>query len=340
MPRQLVVSKIAKSFEEGIASLQVVDAPREPLQPDEVRVSNRAVGLNFFDLLQLVGKYQNKPELPFSPCCEGAGVVTEIGEGVNNVKVGDRVFYYAWTTGAARDEYVLPSLAVHLLPEDMTFGQGAGFWVGYLTAYHGLVHRGDLKKGEVLLVTGAAGGMGVAAVQLGKALGATVIAAAGDDAKLAQLKGFGADHLVNYRSQNLRDEVLGLTDGNGVDVVYEVVGGSIFKDCVRCMNTQGGGRLLVIGFASGEIPKLPINLALIKGFSLVGVRSGAQMMMDPDMATDMIQKLYDMAVQGKLRPAVFAEQYPLDQAGKAFDLLKDRKVVGKAVITWEPTARL
>merc|ERR1719203_2685427 len=214
--------------------------------------------------------------------------------------------------GCAAEEVVLRAdlFPIFHLPEKVTFSQGAGFSVGYTTGFHALVHRGHLKPGEWLLVTGAGGGMGLMAVELGKALGARVIAAASSDEKLEICKKLGADHVVNYSRQKLKDEVGKITEGKFCDVIYDPVGGDIFDQCVRCVATGGYARLLVVGFASGTIPKFPINMALIKGFDLVGVRSGAQLGLEPDLAASMMVELQKLVEAGKLSPYICAE-YPI-----------------------------
>jgi len=279
----------------------------------------------------MVGKYQHKPPLPFALGTEYAGVVHEIGnKAKTTLKVGDKVM--GWQAQGAMSQYVAVNPeAVMALPRTYSFADGACFGVGYMTAYHGLIQRGNLKKGETLLVTGAAGGMGVAAIQLGVAQGATVIAAASSDEKLEICRKLGAHHTVNYskyKGQEFKAKIEEITNGNFVDVVYEIVGGSVFDDCVKCM--AGMGRLLVIGFAGGEIPKFPVNLALVKGFSVVGVRSGAQFLLTPHLRKKCIEDLLPMTEKG-LKPHIDCT-VPMDRAREAFTLVSERKVIGKAVI--------
>eukprot|EP00698_Gefionella_okellyi_P007053 TRINITY_DN1719_c0_g1_i1.p3 TRINITY_DN1719_c0_g1~~TRINITY_DN1719_c0_g1_i1.p3 ORF type:complete len:342 (-),score=66.26 TRINITY_DN1719_c0_g1_i1:2147-3172(-) len=333
--RAIVCKSLCKEIEDGIAALEVVHRPREELAADGVRISVKAVALNFFDLLQLVGKYQVKPPLPFVPCTEGAGIVSEVGADTRGqFKIGDRVAFKVWSGGAASEEVVVSAADCILLPATLSLPQAAGYQVGYVTAYHALVHRGELKKGETLLVTGAAGGMGLAAVQVGKLLGATVIAAASDDKKLQRLKQLGADHIINYKTEDLKSRVQDITNGEFANVIYEPVGGAIFDQSVRCI--AGKGRLLVIGFASGTIPTLPVNLALIKGFSLVGVRAGAQLAMDPHLVPEMGATLMKWATAGQLTPYV-ETIVPLERFKEAFRALNTRSVIGKAVIEFSPT---
>lgn len=335
----MMCEKISNSAREGIESAVLATLPRtEKLDNDEVRVEVRSASLNFPELLMLQNKYQHKPRLPFVLCTEGAGVVREVGAAVKRFKPGDRVFF-AWMGGCAREEAVLPEASCFLLPGPLSFSQGAGFHMGYATGYHGLVHRGQLKVGEWLLVTGAAGGMGLMAVQLGKALGARVIAAASSDEKLAVCKAAGADHLVNYSREKLKDAVGEITNGAFCDVIYEVVGGDIFDQCVRCVAPMGQARLLVVGFTSGTIPKMPVNMALIKGFSLVGVRSGAQLSIQPELMQEMMVELLKMAEDGRLKPYVGAE-YPAERFQEALTLMEERQVVGKCCITFGPSSKL
>lgn len=305
---------------------------------EEVRISARAASLNFPELLMLQNKYQYKPKLPFVLCTEGAGVVTEVGSKVTKFRPGDRVFY-ATLAGCAREEMVLPEQIVIPLPDALSFSQGASFHMGYTTGYHGLVTRGHLKPGEWLLVTGAGGGMGSMAVEIGKAVGAKVIAAASSDDKLEVCKKLGADYVVNYNKQKLKDVVGEITKGQFCDVIYEPVGGEIFDQCVRCVATKGYARLLVIGFACGTIPKFGINMALIKGFDLVGVRSGAQLGLEPQLAQQTMVDLLKLASDGKLKPYISAE-FPLENFREAFYLMEQRKVVGKCCITFGSSSKL
>mmetsp|Transcript_76869 Transcript_76869/g.178285 ORF Transcript_76869/g.178285 Transcript_76869/m.178285 type:complete len:349 (-) Transcript_76869:8-1054(-) len=332
--KAVMVERISSTAKEGIEATVLRDIPRKPSLGDhEVRIEVRSASLNFPELLLMQNKYQYKPALPFVLTMEGAGVVSEVGKKVSRCKVGDRVFYN-WQ-GCACEELVVPEFVCYQLPPGFTFSQGAGFYLGYTTAYHALVHRGHLKAGECLLVTGAGGGMGLMAVELGKALGAKVIAAASSDDKLEACKRLGADHVVNYSKESLKDAVGKITNGDMCDVIYEPVGGGIFDQCVRCVTPRGYARLLVIGFASGTIPKFPINMALIKGFDLVGVRMGAQMGLQQDLHQDMMTHLLRMANDGKLKPYVSVE-FPVDDFKKAFYHIEERKVIGKSCLTFGP----
>jgi NADPH2:quinone reductase len=331
----LEVSAISKTFEEGIQNLKLVEKSRVPLLPNEVRVQVKAAAVNFFDLLMLVGKYQSKPELPFVPGSECAGIVLEIGSNVKTFQKGDKVMAFL-VGGCFAEEMVLGAQVLLPMPPKLDFEQAAGFGVGYCTAYHGLVQRGNLQKGETLLVTGAAGGMGMAAIQIGKAVGAKVIALVSSETKGQVCKEIGADEII-YTHKNIRDEVTRITKGKMIDVVYENVGGDTFDKCVRLM--AGQGRLLVIGFASGTIPSLPANLALIKGFSLVGVRSGLEMKLQPKKTAEMMEVLMQWSGEGKLKPYV-SSVVPLAQAQQALTVIADRTVIGKSVITMNKKSSL
>lgn len=338
MPRAVVCPKISGSAAEGVAAVQVQDFPSaSQLQGDQIRISVRSASINFPELLMMQNKYQFKPPVPFILCGEGAGVVTEVGSEAKQFKIGDRVFFSTGTHGAATEEIVLVEGMLQHLPDTLSFSQGAGFLMGYLTGYHALVQRGRLQKDEWLLVTGAGGGMGMAAVQLGKALGAKVIAAASSDAKLEVCKRVGADAVVNCADpKKMKDAVGKITGGAMCDVIYDPVGGDVFDNCVRCVASKGGARLLVVGFAEGRIPSLPANMALIKGFDLVGVRMGQQYMVQPQLRTEAMEVVLRLAGEGKLQPYIGAE-YPMEKAQEAFSLMEQRKVIGKCCITFGDT---
>mmetsp|Transcript_122293 Transcript_122293/g.351317 ORF Transcript_122293/g.351317 Transcript_122293/m.351317 type:complete len:348 (-) Transcript_122293:114-1157(-) len=332
--RAAVCERIAASAKEGIEAAALRELPRqEKLDAGQIRIDVRAAALNFPELLMLQNKYQFKPQVPFVLCTEGAGVVTEVGPRAKKFKPGDRVFFAMLPTlgGCAREEAVLPEEVCHPLPETLSFSQGAGFHMGYATGYHALAQRGKLQPGEWLLVTGAGGGMGIMAVELGKALGARVIAAASSDEKLEACKKVGADFVVNYSKQTLKDAVGEITKGEFCDVIYEPVGGDIFDQSTRCVATRGHARLLVVGFASGRIPQFPANMALIRGFSLVGVRMGHQFAVEPRLADEAMEALLKLANEGKLRPHVGSE-YPLDRFKEALRLMEERRVVGKCCL--------
>jgi NADPH2:quinone reductase len=273
--------------------------------------------------------------------------VLEAGAQTNGFKAGDHVCFNLWgpgDQGALSEEVIVDAANCWHLPPALSFAEGAGFLVGYATAYHGLVHRANLQPGEWLVVTGASGGMGLAALQLGRVLGAQLIAVASDHAKLAEvgrIVGLPAERLVclSPGAKELKERVGQITNGALADVVYENVGGEVFDACVRCMAPYG--RLCVIGFAGGRIPSLPANLALVKGFSLVGVRAGAQLLLEKDKAAAMYAHLLQLAACGALRPAVHT-RVPLERFADAFKALTTRSVVGKAIVepVPSPTARL
>jgi len=338
--RAVMCERIAASAKEGIEAAVIRALPRKAKLGDrEVRVEVRAASLNFPELLMMQNKYQYKPPLPFVLCTEGSGIVRELGGGVaGRLRVGDRVIF-KWDAGCACEELVLPESACLPMPGTLSFSQGAGFLMGYETGYHALVHRGRLAAGEWLLVTGAGGGMGAAAVQLGKALGARVIAAASSDQKLELCKELGADYTVNYSKESLKEAVGKITSGAFCDVIYEPVGGEVFDQCVRCVATGGYARLLVIGFASGEIPKMGVNQALIRRFDLVGVQVYGQLMRERGKLDEMRAELLRLAAGGGLAPRVSAE-VPMERYREAFTLMEERKVAGKCCITFGGASKL
>jgi NADPH:quinone reductase len=310
-------------------SLTFEELPSPKAGPGEVVVSVKAASVNFPDVLIIQNKYQFKPPLPFSPGSELAGVVKEAGTGVTNVKPGDKVIAFT-TYGAFAEEVKTEAARLLPLPEGMDFASGAAFLLTYGTSDHALRDRGALKAGETLLVLGAAGGVGLAAIEIGKALGARVIACASSDDKLAVCKSHGADALINYASDDLRERIKALTDGRGVDVVYDAVGGPYTEPAFRSLAWRG--RLLVVGFAAGEIPKLPLNLALLKGASVVGVFWGDFTRREPRQFADSVRQLSAWFREGKLRPHV-SQTLPLHKAAEALKLMAARQVKGKLVLT-------
>ena len=299
-------------------------APRE----GEVQIRIRACAVNFPDLLMVQGKYQFKPPLPFTPGMEAAGDIVAVGPGVTAFEPGDKVVAGLRTGGMAEGANT-PAASCRAMPEAMSYEEAAGYTTAYLTAYVSLVRRGHLEAGETLLVHGAAGGVGMAAVDLGKQMGATVIATASSQEKLDVLADRGADHVINV-ADGFKDRVKELTGGRGADVIYDPVGGDVFDESVRCI--AWGGRLLVIGFASGRIPDISVNMPLIKGFSVVGVRAGEYGRRDPEKGAENIAAIDAMAAKGTIRPYVYAS-FPLDQAAEAMCQLRDRRVIGKVVVT-------
>lgn len=313
-----------------LGSLRIDDIPSPPLGPGEVRVGVKAAGVNFPDILMCEGKYQVKPPVPFIPGLEVAGVVLEVGAGVNHVKPGDRVLAFARLAGGFAEEIVLPGGIVTPIPDRMDFETAAAFTIAYGTAQFALDYRGHLKPGETLVVLGATGGVGLAAIECGKLLGARVIAAAGGADKLALAREYGADEVIDYNSENLRDRLRELTGGKGVDVVFDPVGGAHFDACVRAIGWEG--RMLVVGFASGEVPKPAANLILVKNFSVIGVVFGEHSHRYPDQSRELLTRLLGAWDEGKLRPRLW-KTFPLERARDAFAEITARRVQGKMVLT-------
>jgi NADPH:quinone reductase len=309
---------------------QLVVEELPDLQPSsgQAVVTVKACGVNFPDTLIIAGKYQFRPEPPFSPGGEVAGVVKAVGEGVTNVKPGDRVIaLMPW--GGYAEEVATDATRLVPIPDGVSFVQAAALLTTYGTTIYALADRAQMKPGETLLVLGAAGGVGLAAIQLGKLMGARVLAAASSAEKLALCKREGADELIDYSKEDLKERVKTLTKGAGVDVVYDPVGGSHSEAALRA--TAWNGRLLVIGFAAGEIPKIPLNLTLLKGASIVGVFWGQFTLREPKAAAAQFAQLLAWVAEGKLTPHVHAE-LPLTEAAAAMRLLLDRKVQGKVVL--------
>lgn len=294
----------------------------------EAVVAVKAAALNFFDTLIIENKYQFKPDLPFSPAAEFAGVVTSVGADVSNVTVGDRVMAYGgW--GGCREEVVIRADKLVALPESLDFATAAGLSVTYGTTIHALKDRADLQPGETLAVLGAAGGVGQSAIELGKIMGARVIAAASSDDKLDFCRRLGADEVINYSNENLKDRLKELTGGKGADVIYDPVGGPLAEQAVRA--TAWEGRFLVIGFASGDIPKIPLNLVLLKGCQLVGVFWGDFIERNPDADNANTAQLLEWCAEGRIKPHIHG-CYPLDRTVEALTAIANREVRGKVII--------
>ena len=313
----------------GPEDLVVAEVPAPEMKPGHVRVRVRAAGVNFADTLIIQGKYQVRPELPFSPGIELAGEITEVGAGVTGISVGQRVMGMA-SSGAYTQEVVLPATAVVPIPDMMDFESAAAFPVAYGTSHVALEHRANLKSGEKLLVLGAAGGVGLTAVEIGAAMGAEVVAVASSPEKLEIARAHGATHLIDYARDDLREKVKELV--GGVDVVYDPVGGGAFDASLRCINWEG--RILVIGFASGTIPQVPANLLLVKNVSVVGTFWGAYMQKDPKVIGASLTKLLGWFSEGKLKPHV-SESHPMVDAPKALRALMERRSTGKVVLTMD-----
>ncbi len=310
-------------------SLVVEEVPPLVAGPGEVVVSVKAASVNFPDVLIIQNKYQFKPPLPFSPGSEVAGIVKAVGEGVTAAKPGDRVMAFT-TYGGFAEEVKTDARRLLPLPDGMDYTIASAFVLTYGTSDHALRDRGALKAGETVLVLGAAGGVGIAAIEIAKAVGARVIACASRDDKLAVCREHGADDTVNYQTEDLRERVKALTKGNGVDVVYDPVGGPYTEAAVRSCAWRG--RLLVVGFAAGDIPKIPLNLTLLKGCSIVGVFWGEFARREPTAFAASIAQLVRWYAEGKLRPHVSAT-FPLERAAEALALMAAREVKGKVVLT-------
>jgi NADPH2:quinone reductase len=295
-----------------------------------------AASVNFPDVLIIEGKYQIKPPFPFTPGVEGAGIVRAVGPKVTKVKPGDRVFAAAIgiagdrASGAFAEQMLTGELTTFKMPDSMSFEDGAAFMTTYGTSHHGLFHRGHLKKGETLLVLGAGGGVGLTAVELGKMVGATVIAAAGSDDKLKVAKQYGADHLINYSTESIKDRVKAITGDRGADVIYDPVGGDAFDQAMRCVAWEG--RILIIGFASGRIAQAATNLLLLKEASAVGVVWGPLTTRDPVRYRAGVDELIGWYAQGRLKPYI-SHRFPLAEAPKAMTAMLERKQTGKIIVS-------
>jgi NADPH2:quinone reductase len=312
-----------------IDSLAIEEMPDPKPAAGQVVVGVRACGVNFPDLLVVQGKYQFKPPPPFSPGGESAGVVEAVGPGVEGLRVGDRVLAMSIWGGMA-EKVAADASQVLRIPDGVDFTSASCVATAYGTTLHALRDRASLQAGETLLVLGAAGGVGLAAVQIGKRMGARVIAAASSAEKLETCKRHGADLLVNYATEDLKERVKTLTDGAGADVVYDPVGGPFTEAALRA--TAWNGRVLVLGFAAGDIPRVPTNLVLLKGCSLVGVFWGMAMMRDRPRLTGQLEEILGWVKDGSLRPHVHAT-YPLARALDALRDVEQRRVQGKVVVT-------
>lgn len=310
-------------------SLVVEEIPTPEVKPGQVLVQVGACGVNFPDTLIIQGKYQHKPDLPFSPGGEIAGEVIDLADDVTSVKKGDRVIALCGHGGFA-EQIAIDASRLVPIPAEMDYVTASAFLLTYGTSYHALKQRANIQPGETLLVLGAAGGVGLAAVQLGKAMGAKVIAAASTSEKLELARSNGADELVNYAEEDFRERLKEITGGKGVDVVYDPVGGDLFEPAVR--STGWNGRILVVGFAGGYIPKLPVNLTLLKGSSVVGVFWGEFTRRQPADSAQNNKELMEMFLQGKVKPHV-SQTFPLERAAEALNVLQNRQAKGKLVIT-------
>jgi len=324
--RALVVERLAP----GYAGCVVKQIPTPEPGPGEVRVRVRAAAVNFPDLMQTRGEHQHKPAVPFTPGMELAGEVDAVGEGVTALKAGDAVC--GGGRGGMAEFAVLPAAGLRRKPETLTFSQAAGYAVAYLTAYVAFERCGRLQPGEWALVHGAAGGVGLAAVDLARIMGAKCIAASASDAKLAVVAAEYAPEATVNVTDGFREAVKAITGGRGADVIYDPVGGDVFDESLRCI--AFGGRVLSVGFASGRLPVLPVNIALIKGFSVIGVRAGEYGRQFPERGRENSKAVWDLANSGKVKPRVYKE-FALADWRAAFDSLANRQVVGKTIVNPE-----
>jgi len=321
--RAVVVDRFMEPSE-----LAVREAPAPALLPGCLRVEVRAAGCNFFDILMVQGRYQVKPPFPFIPGAEIAGVVREVGSGARGFAVGDRVLASAGLGGFA-EEAVVPARGAWTLPEAMSFEEGAALPIIYPTSYAGLVDRGQLRPGETLLVHAAAGGVGLAAVQIGKALGARVIATAGGADKCRIALREGADAAIDYRAEDFVPRVMELSEGRGADVIYDSVGGEITDQSLKCI--AWNGRLVIIGFASGKIPSIQANRILLKNIAVTGLHWGAHATKDPKRIPEVMDALFSMFGKGQIRPVIY-DRFPLDEVPAALAALGGRKTYGKVIV--------
>jgi NADPH2:quinone reductase len=297
----------------------------------EVLIRVKAAGLNFPDVLIIQGKYQFQPEMPFVPGGECAGVVEAVGSGVTRWSPGDEVVQMGMS-GAFAGHIVAHEMAILPKPKALNFTQAAGIGITYFTTYHALVQRAQVQPGETLLVLGAAGGVGSTAVELGKALGARVIAAASSEEKLALCRELGADEVINYSEESLKDRLKALTDGRGVDVVYDPVGGDFSEVALRSM--AWNGRFLVIGFASGPIPSIPLNLTLLKGCAVIGVFWGRFIGEEPQVQQANVDALWAMFESEQLKP-VITDVYPIASFQEGYAAMMERRALGKVIFTFD-----
>jgi len=326
---------VCETLTDDLSGVSLKELELPEILPKQLLIKVKAASVNFPDLLMTQGKYQHKPELPFILGMEGAGVVEEIGSEVSKFKKGDEVTFGSWGNGAFSDYVVVPEEGPQLKSKSLNFEEAASFQTAYLTAYVSLVRRGDLVKGESLLVHGATGGVGMAAVQLGHKMGANVIATGTSEDKLKTTLDWGASHyLLTHKedSVSFREEVKELTEGKGADVIYDPVGGDVFDESIRCINW--GGRILIVGFTSGRIPTAAVNMPLIKGFSIVGVRAGEFGRRDPAKGKENIEAVKKLADEGNLKPHI-CKTFKLEEAKDAIKFLSERKLVGKIAVVME-----
>lgn len=308
--------------------LELDDMPEPALVAGSVRIGVRAAGLNFADTLMIRGEYQVKPPHPFCPGLEVSGDILEVASDVTGFQPGDRVMAVVHYGGFA-EEVIAQASDVFLIPENLDYVRAAGFPIAYGTSHVGLRHKLDLKSGETLLVHGAAGGVGLTAVEIAKKIGATVIATAGGKEKLNIAQSYGADHLIDYKTEDIRARVKILTQGKGVDAVYDPVGGDVFTSSLRA--TAQGGKILVVGFASGSVAPIPANILLVKNISVIGFYWGAHRILDPALLSRSFEELLSWFAAGELNPHI-SHTFDLADAQKAMEMLTSRKSTGKIVL--------
>ena len=317
---------VVTSLTNDLSSIEIAEFKRRSLKPNEVRVKVEAASVNFPDLLMTEGLYQYKPDIPFTLGMESSGTVIEVGDDVKSFTIDDSVIV-SGKTGSFAEEIIAAEDLLRLKPDSLNWEQAASFTVAYLTAYVALVCRGNIESGESLLVHGAAGGVGLAAVDLGMHYGANVIATSASSKKREFLSSYGAHHVLP--DSGFKDKVKELTPYNGADIIYDPVGGDVFDESIRCI--AWNGRLLVIGFTSGRIPSIGANMPLIKGFSVVGVRGGEYGRRDPEMGKKNLEEIDKLASEGKLNPHIH-KTYSLDNTVDALNELRNRTVIGKVCI--------
>jgi NADPH2:quinone reductase len=313
---------------EGIKSLSIGETAAPRPKPDEVLIDVHAASVSYMDYLMISGGYQMRPPLPYVPGTDAAGVVVAIGSKVDRFRPGDRVTCGGWYGGFA-EQMTAKAGRTSRLPDNVDFGVGSTLLHIYLTAYYSLVQRGRVEPGETVLVTGASGGVGLACVELARLLGARVIAAVGSDAKASIVRDYGADEVINYSSEDVRDRVKALTAGEGIDVCIDNVGGALFGTLARLM--RWNGRLLPVGFAGGEVPSLPMNLPLLKNYSIVGVFTGAWADRFPDESSRAADTVLAWVSEGKLRPRI-DRVLPLERVAEAMSAIENRSVAGRIVL--------
>lgn len=312
----------------GPASIRIVEQQGRALQPGEVRIQVHAAGLNFPDLLMTQGKYQVRPDPPFVPGLEAAGEVVEVASDVQRVKPGDRVMA-GGKGGALAEQWVVSEAAVSPLPPALSFSEGACWQTAASTAWHALVERGHLQSDQTILVLGASGGVGMAAVKMAKHIGAMVIGTGSNEEKLEAIDRAGADYVLDSADEQLAAKVKAWTQGKGADVIFDPVGGDLALTATRAI--AWNGRYLIIGFASGVVPSFPANHALIKTYSLIGVRAGESPRRDPELAKRQSAALKELAVQGVMRPHI-SHRFSITEAAKAFAILERREAIGRVVV--------